>query len=188
MKFAILSAMTNPETKLATFGSGCFWCSEAVYSELRGVLRVTSGYAGGTTPNPTYWSIHEDSSGHAEVIQVEFDPLVISYEQLVEVFFFTHDPTTLNRQGHDIGSEYRSLILYHDDEQRIIAERMKKKVDDDHVYSKPIVTEIVPLIQFFPAEPEQQRYYEKNPDQAYCQLVIDPKVAKFRQKFASLRK
>ncbi len=173
---------------IAVFGSGCFWCSEAVFTELRGVTAVTSGYAGGTSPNPTYASIHADATGHAEVIKIEFDPQVISYDQLLEVFFFTHDPTTRDRQGNDIGPEYRSIILYVNDAQRIAAEAMKKKIDDDHVYRQPIVTEIRPLQKFFLAEPEQQRFYEKNPDQIYCQVVIDPKVAKFRAKFSSLRK
>lgn len=175
----------NPHA-LATFGSGCFWCTEAMFKDLRGVIRVTSGYAGGTVPHPTYEQVCSGTTGHAEVIQVEYDPQQIRYDQLVEIFFVTHDPTTRNRQGHDVGEQYRSVIFAHDDEQRQVAERVKAKLTTDHVYDHPIVTDILPATTFYPAEAYHQDYYANNPDQGYCQMVIDPKVAKFRKRFASL--
>lgn len=178
----------NASFATATLGAGCFWCSEAIFSELRGVLKVTSGYSGGRTPNPTYTSIHQDETGHAEVVQIEYDPTVISYDQLLEVFFLTHDPTTMNRQGADVGPEYRSIILYHDESQRAAAEAVKRKIEADRIFDRPIVTEIVPYAAFYPAEAEHRNFYATHPDQAYCQVVIDPKIAKFRQKFAALRK
>lgn len=175
-------------TQLATFGSGCFWCGQPLFADLKGVTKVTVGYAGGSQPNPTYKDVCTGTTGHAEVIQIEFDPAVISYEQLVEVFFLTHDPTTLNRQGNDIGTQYRSVIFSHDGHQRQAAMAVKEKIDHQKVYDRPIVTAIEPYSAFYPAESYHQNYYTKNPDQGYCQMVIDPKVAKFRKKFAALRK
>lgn len=178
--------MASPS--LAILGSGCFWCTEAIMKDLRGVGNVTSGYSGGTTKNPTYEEVCAGQSGHVEVVQIEFDPMAISYEQLLEVFFLTHNPTTLNRQGNDIGTQYRSVIFYHDDAQRVEAERVKTKIDAEKIYNNPIVTTIEPFTAFFPAEAYHQNYFANNPEQPYCQVVIDPKVAKFRQKFAALRK
>lgn len=179
--------MASP-SQLATFGSGCFWCSEAVFLDLKGVVKVTSGYAGGSKPNPTYEEVCGGATGHAEVIQVTFDPSVISYEQLLEVFFLTHNPTTLNRQGNDAGTQYRSIIFYHDDTQRSTAERVKENITSEKVYDGKIVTTIEPFTNFYPAESYHQNYYANNPDQGYCQMVIDPKVAKFRKKFKALLK
>lgn len=174
--------------KQATFGSGCFWCTEAIFLDLKGVHKVTSGYAGGTMPNPSYEQVCSGTTGHAEVVQIEFDPAIISYEQLLEVFFLTHNPTTLNRQGNDVGTQYRSVVFYHDEEQKALAQKILKKIDGERVYDTPIVTSIEPYTKFYPAEEYHQNYFSKNPDQPYCQVVIDPKVAKFRKKFSSLRK
>lgn len=174
--------------QLATFGSGCFWCSEAIFLDLRGVVRVTSGYAGGQTANPTYEEVCSGRTGHAEVVQIEFDPADITYEQLLEVFFFTHNPTTLNRQGNDVGTQYRSVVFYHDESQKNSVEAIIQKIDAEKVYDAPIVTSIEPYIVFYPAEAYHQNYFAKNPDQPYCQVVIDPKIAKFRKKFSVLRK
>lgn len=170
----------------ATFGSGCFWCSEAIFKSLKGVFDAIPGYAGGHTENPTYEEVCTDTTGHAEVVQVTFDPQVISYEQLVQIFFSTHDPTTLNRQGNDIGTQYRSVIFYHDDEQRAIAEKVMAEVEP--LWEDPIVTEISHLTNFFPAEDYHRDYFAKHPQQAYCSAVIAPKVAKFRSQFAELLK
>ncbi len=174
--------------EIATFGSGCFWCSEAIFLDLRGVQRVTSGYAGGAMPNPSYEQVCSETTGHAEVVQIEFNPAVISYEQLLEVFFLTHNPTTLNRQGNDVGTQYRSVIFYHDHQQQSVAETVLKKINAEKIYDAPIVTTIESFTNFYPAEDYHQQYFAKNPDQPYCQVVIDPKVAKFRKKFSQLRK
>ena len=174
--------------EIATFGSGCFWCSEAIFLDLRGVQRVTSGYAGGAMPNPSYEQVCSGTTGHAEVVQIEFNPAVISYEQLLEVFFLTHNPTTLNRQGNDVGTQYRSVIFYHDHQQQSVAETVLKKINAEKIYDAPIVTTIESFTNFYPAEDYHQQYFAKNPDQPYCQVVIDPKVAKFRKKFSQLRK
>lgn len=178
----------DTKIQLVTFGCGCFWCSEAIFRRVRGVSKVTSGYAGGNEPSPTYERVSAHTTGHAEVVQMEFDPKEISYEQLLEIFFGTHDPTTRNRQGGDVGPQYRSIILYHNQEQKKTAESVKAKLGKENVFGKPIVTEIEPLTTFYPAEQYHRDYYEKNRTQAYCQVVIDPKVAKFRQKFSSLLK
>lgn len=175
-------------TQLATFGSGCFWCSEAIFLNLKGVQKVTSGYAGGKKPNPTYAEVCAGTTGHAEVVQIEFDPTVIAYEQFLEVFFLTHNPTTLNRQGNDVGMQYRSVIFYHTASQQAAAEKVKKKIGDEKIYPDPIVTTIESFTEFYPAEEYHQNYFARNPDQPYCQVVIDPKVAKFRKKFSALRK
>ena len=164
------------KTQLATFGGGCFWCGEAVFQLVPGVVKVTSGFAGGTTPNPSYEEVCTGTTGHAEVIQVEFDPAKISYEKLMEVFFEEHDPTTLNRQGNDHGTQYRSIILYSDDAQKKAAE--KSKADAAHHFSSPIVTQIVPLSKFYPAEDYHQNYYNLHKGQGYCQFIIRPKLQK----------
>jgi peptide-methionine (S)-S-oxide reductase len=167
----------------ATFGGGCFWCTEAIFQDLIGVESVVSGYAGGQSERPTYRDVCAGDTGHAEVIQVTYDPAVIGYDELVDIFFRTHDPTTLNRQGHDVGSQYRSIILYHNEEQRATAEAKKAELTAARLFADPIVTEIVPLATFFPAEEYHQEYYRNNPYQAYCMAVIDPKVRKFRKSY-----
>lgn len=172
-----------PEPETATLGSGCFWCSEAVYSELRGVLKVLPGYAGGSVPNPSYEQVCTDETGHAEVAQVTFDPSVISYRELLEVFFSTHDPTTLNRQGTDAGTQYRSVIFYGSDEQRKQSESIMAELTREHVFKNPIVTQVVPLQEFYPAEEYHREYFRRNPSKPYCQVVIAPKLSKFRAYF-----
>jgi peptide-methionine (S)-S-oxide reductase len=170
-------------TELATFGSGCFWCTEAVFQQLKGVRKVESGYSGGPVPNPTYRQVCTGDTGHAEVVQVTFDPKVISYPELLEVFWRSHDPTTLNRQGHDAGPQYRSAIFYHSERQKELAERYKQKIDAAGVFLRPVVTEIAPFTAFYPAESEHQNYYASNPRAGYCRVVIAPKVEKLRQVF-----
>ncbi len=169
----------------ATFGAGCFWCVEAVFQRLNGVTSVVSGYAGGTVKNPTYREICGGRTGHAEVVQVTFDPEIISYEELLEVFWKTHDPTTLNRQGADVGTQYRSVIFYHDDHQKKLAEHYKTKLDASGIFDKPIVTEITELPTFFEAEENHQNYFNDNPNQPYCSVVIGPKVEKLKELFAA---
>ncbi|MBI3840620.1 MAG: peptide-methionine (S)-S-oxide reductase MsrA [Thaumarchaeota archaeon] len=173
--------MTDLEA--ATFGSGCFWCSEAVFSELEGVVKVTPGYSGGTIENPTYDQVCSDDTGHAEVAQVTFDPGTISYRELLEVFFSTHDPTTLNRQGGDEGAQYRSVIFYEGEEQRKSADGIIKELKDEKVFRDPIVTEVSALKAFYPAEDYHREYYRRNSSKPYCQVVIAPKLAKFRAHF-----
>ncbi len=173
--------MSQLET--ATFGSGCFWCSEAVFSELEGVFKVEPGYSGGNRPNPTYEEVCTDTTGHAEVAQVTFDPSSISYRELLEVFFSTHDPTTPNRQGADEGTQYRSVIFYHDDGQREAAQNIIAELTSEMVFPGPIVTQVVPLTAFYPAEDYHREYYRRNSGKPYCQVVIAPKLAKFRAHF-----
>jgi peptide-methionine (S)-S-oxide reductase len=168
--------------EVATLGGGCFWCLEAVYEELRGVESVVSGYAGGTVENPTYEQVSMGNTGHAEVVQVTFDPQVITYREILEVFFDIHDPTTLNRQGADVGTQYRSLILYHDARQKAIAEEMIQELNRAGTWPNPIVTEMAPLEVFYEAEAYRQEYFKRNPRQPYCRAVISPKVAKFRKR------
>lgn len=177
-------APTPEGSELATFGGGCFWCTEAVFEETRGVHSAVSGYSGGAKPNPTYEAICTGSTGHAEVIQVAYDPNVISYAELLEVFFRTHDPTTLNRQGADRGTQYRSVIFFHDEQQKQVAEEVKASLNASGAYNDPIVTEISPLLAFYEAEPYHQDYFAKNPYQGYCRAVIAPKMDKFRKAFA----
>ncbi len=167
----------------ATFGGGCFWCVEAFYQDLNGVLEVVSGYAGGSAPNPTYHEVCEGITGHAEVVQIRFDPDSVSYGDLLDVFWRTHDPTTLNRQGADVGTQYRSVILYHDEQQRAEAERSMAETDASDLWSDPIVTEVSPLTEFYRAEDYHQNYYRSNRDQPYCMFVIDPKMQWFRKAF-----
>ncbi|ELZ31504.1 methionine sulfoxide reductase A [Halogeometricum pallidum JCM 14848] len=172
------------ETELATLGGGCFWCIEAPMKELVGVESVTSGYAGGHVDDPTYEEVCRGSTGHAEVVQVEFDPDGLSYRELLEVFFALHDPTTEDRQGPDVGSQYRSAVFYHDEEQRQTVEALTVEMTESGVYDDDIVTEIAPLEAFYEAEERHQDYYEKNPDQPYCAVQIPPKLEKVREKFA----
>ena len=167
----------------ATLAGGCFWCLEAVYTEVAGVLDVRSGYLGGHHPKPTYELVCSGTTGHAEVVRLEFDPDVVSFRDLLEIFFTIHDPTTLNRQGADVGSQYRSAIFYHDDEQRADAEEVVRTLEGDGTW-RGIVTEVAPATEFFPAEPYHHRYYERNPVQGYCQAVISPKLSKLRAKHA----
>jgi len=169
--------------ELATLGGGCFWCTEAVFQDLKGVHSVVSGYAGGSIKNPAYREICTGRTGHAEVIQIKFDPNVISFEELLEVFWVTHDPTTLNRQGHDSGTQYRSVIFYHTDEQRKIAEASKAKTDATDLWPNPIVTEISPYEVMYEAEEEHQNYYKSNSYQPYCTFVISPKIQKLKKHF-----
>lgn len=175
-------------SEIATLGGGCFWCLEAVFGQLRGVHRVVSGYAGGVTPHPSYEQVCTGRTGHAEVVQVTFDPIVISYRDLLDVFFSVHDPTTLNRQGPDAGPQYRSTILVHSEAQRLEAMAAIRALNDEGVWDAPIVTEVAPCTVFYPAEPGHQEYFRRNRSQPYCQAVIAPKVAKFRrQHLARLR-
>ena len=168
-------------SEVATLGGGCFWCVEAVFEETKGVLKVESGYSGGFVPDPTYRQVCLETTGHAEVVQVTFDPEVISYRDVLNVFFATHDPTTLNRQGADVGTQYRSAVFYHDEEQRRIAEEVISEIEAEGVWDDPIVTEVVPFDAFYRAEDYHQGYFRNNARQPYCQVVIAPKVAKFRK-------
>lgn len=176
--------MSKEQSKeLATLAGGCFWCLEAVYKELRGVERVVSGYAGGHVERPSYREVCEGTTGHAEVVQITFDPSLVSYKELLEVFFTIHDPTTLNRQGADVGTQYRSAVFYHTPEQRETAERTIAEMEAARVWDSTIVTEVAPLDRFYPAEDYHQDYFEKNPSQPYCRAVVAPKVSKFRKLF-----
>ncbi len=170
--------------EIATLGSGCFWCTEAVFQRLAGVVGVKSGYTGGKIKNPTYREVCSGLTGHAEVIQIEFDPNVISFEKILEVFWKTHDPTTLNRQGNDVGTQYRSAIFYHSEKQKEIAESYKKQLDESGAYSDPIVTEITEIGEFYEAENYHQNYFDEHGDQPYCSFVIAPKIAKFKKEFS----
>lgn len=169
--------------EVATLGGGCFWCLEAVYDELRGVVDVVSGYSGGHTPDPTYEMVCTGTTGHAEVVQITFDPAIISYREILEVFFAIHDPTTPNRQGADVGTQYRSAIFYHSEAQRAVAEQVIAEVNAAGLWPRPVVTQVVPFETFYPAEDYHQEYFARNPYQGYCQIVIAPKVAKFRKQF-----
>ncbi len=171
--------------EVATLAGGCFWCLEAVYDQLRGVEEVVSGYAGGRRPNPTYEQVCTGATGHAEVVQITFDPQVVSYHELLEVFFTIHDPTTLNRQGADVGTQYRSAVFTHSPEQQATAEQVIRDLDAAGIWGRKIVTEVTPLAAFYPAEDYHQKYFARNPYQGYCQAIIAPKVAKFRQKHLS---
>ncbi len=173
---------------LATFGSGCFWCTEAVFQQVAGVKSVVSGYSGGQMANPDYRSVCNGNTGHAECIQIEFDPDVIAYSDLVGMFFKSHDPTTLNRQGNDAGTQYRSVIFYHSDEQKQTAEKWIKELDAAKIFPSRIVTQVAPAVTFYPAEQYHQNYYQSNSGQSYCHFVIAPKLAKFQKEFrAKLR-
>jgi peptide-methionine (S)-S-oxide reductase len=167
----------------ATFGNGCFWCTEAVFQRLKGVQSVVSGYSGGSVKNPTYRQVSTGTTGHAEAIQVTYDPAVVSYQDLLEIFWKTHDPTTKDRQGPDIGPQYRSMIFYHSDDQKRLAEHYKKKLDESGVFAGPIVTEIVPFKAFYRAEDYHQNYYNNHPEQSYCRFMIPPKLEKLKKVF-----
>ena len=183
------SAQTPSRKEIATLAGGCFWCLEAVFDELKGVESVESGYAGGATANPSYEQVCAGTTGHAEVVQIAFDPAVVSFKEILEVFFVIHDPTTLNRQGNDAGTQYRSAIFYHSPEQKAQAEQVIKNLDGARIWNSPIVTEVVPAQTFYRAEGYHQDYFLRNPVQPYCMLVVAPKVAKLRKHFlAKLKK
>jgi peptide-methionine (S)-S-oxide reductase len=171
----------NIQKETATLGGGCFWCLEAVYEQLKGVLEVESGYAGGTVVNPTYQQVCTGTTGHAEVVRISFNSQQITYKELLEVFFSIHDPTTLNRQGADVGTQYRSAIFYHNDEQKAIAGEVIQAIEAAGIWDDPIVTEVVPLGDYYRGEDYHQEYFRRNPGQGYCRVIIAPKVAKFRQ-------
>ena len=180
-------ALTS-RTEVATLGGGCFWCTEAVFSELRGVASVEPGYSGGNVANPTYGQVCSDTTGHAEVSQVSFDPNSLSFRDLLKVFFYTHDPTTPNKQGADEGSQYRSVIFYHSEEQRRVAQEVINELANEKAFKGPIVTELVQFVSFYPAEDYHHEYYRRNPRQSYCQVVISPKLSKLRSHFQSMLK
>lgn len=175
---------TNIATDTATFGTGCFWCTEAVFESLEGVVKATSGYSGGNVSNPTYEQVCSGNTGHAECIQVVFDPQKISYDELLQVFWESHDPTTLNRQGADVGTQYRSVIFYHNQNQKQLAETYKQKLNSENTFGKPVVTEITAAQKFYPAENYHQEYFKLNGHEPYCQFVIQPKVEKIRKIFS----
>lgn len=181
-------AKSPGQFETATLGGGCFWCLEAVYVELRGVVKVESGYAGGEVPNPTYRQVCNGTTGHAEVVQITFDPAVITFSDLLNVFFTIHDPTTLNRQGGDVGTQYRSVIFYHNEAQRQQAQSSMRELEEKQIWKNPIVTEVKPLDTFYRAEDYHQEYFSRNPGQPYCQAVIAPKVAKLRKMFMNALK
>lgn len=170
--------------EIATFGNGCFWCTEAIFQDLNGVSKVVSGYMGGATENPTYKEVCSGTTGHAEVLQITYDPAVVTFEELLEVFWKTHDPTTLNRQGNDVGTQYRSAVFYHNEEQKNLATAYKTQLDASGTWSDPIVTEITAAVTFYPAENYHQDYFIQNGSQPYCNFVIRPKVEKFKKAFA----
>lgn len=170
--------------EMATLAGGCFWCTEAIFQRLKGVEKVESGYSGGSMPNPDYETVSEGNTGHAETIQVTFDPKKITYEKLLEIFFHLVDPTTLNSQGNDVGTQYRSVIFYHSDEQKKIAEKVRNQIEDEKVYDKPIVTEIVPFENFYKAEEYHQNYYNNNKEGGYCRVIIDPKIKKLIREYS----
>jgi len=178
----------NDQMALATFGNGCFWCTEAIFQQLKGVESVYPGYIGGHVKNPTYAEVCTGNTGHAEAIQIQYDPKVISYRELLDVFFYTHDPTTLNRQGNDIGTQYRSAIFFHDEEQKAEAEKIISQLTAEKVYDDPIVTEVTPYDVFYMAEDYHKNYYLNNKNQGYCRAVINPKLDKFMKKYGSMTK
>ena len=175
--------MDNQNHGVATLAGGCFWCLEAVFLELRGVERIDSGYSGGQVPNPSYQQVCAGTTGHAEVIQIIFDPTAISFRELLEVFFTIHDPTTPDRQGYDVGPQYRSAIFYHDPAQKTVAEEVIAELENEGIWKSPIITELEPFTEFYPAEEYHQQYFMKNSNQPYCQLIIEPKVAKVRERY-----
>lgn len=176
----------SQRTETATLGGGCFWCLEAIYQNVKGVSLVVSGYAGGSVDNPSYQAVCSGTTGHAEVMQITFDPDVISYDNILYIFWRMHDPTTPNRQGADVGTQYRSIIFYHDETQQEIAEHSRKQADTSDLWDNAIVTEVVPLTRFYPAEDYHQNYHRNNPRQPYCTMVIDPKVDKFKKSFQDM--
>ena len=180
--------INNNNYEIAHLAGGCFWCLEAVYDELKGVVDVVSGYSGGHLTSPSYEAVCTGQTGHAETVQVTFDPQVVSFKQLLEVFFTIHDPTSLNRQGADVGTQYRSAIFFHNPEQKAVAEQVMGELETEKVWNKPIVTELTPFAVFYPAEDYHQEYFKRNPYQGYCMAVIAPKVAKFRQHYLEMLK
>lgn len=182
-KNSITMTTIGQKTEKATFAGGCFWCTEAIFDQVKGVISVESGYSGGFVKNPSYREVTRGSTGHAESIQVTYDPSVISYLELLEIFFKTHDPTTLNRQGADVGTQYRSAIFYHNDEQRKMAEDIIKELNNEQIWRDPIVTEVTAYTNFYKAEDYHQEYFANNPQQGYCRIVIQPKVEKFEKIF-----
>ena len=174
--------MTAPnQVEIATLGGGCFWCLEAIYNELKGIIKVESGYAGGTVPNPTYKQVCTGTTGHAEVIQITYDPNIITFKEILQIFFTIHDPTTLNRQGNDVGTQYRSIILYHNQNQKQTAEQVINDITKQNIWNSSIVTQIEPYNIFYKAEDYHQEYYKKNSEQSYCRIIISPKIAKLRK-------
>ena len=180
--------MSNQQTAVAVFGGGCFWCTEAIFDELRGVKSVISGYAGGTTKNPSYEQVCSGRTGHAEAIKIEFDPAEISFRDLITVFFATHDPTTLNRQGNDVGTQYRSAIFFADEQQKAEAAALIKELEETKTFNNTIVTTLEPLTEFYPAEDYHQKFYANNPYQPYCEYSIPPKLNKLHNQFSALLK
>lgn len=176
------------KVEIAVFGGGCFWCTEAVFSRIKGIQKVTSGYAGGLIPHPSYFQVSEELTGHAEVVQLEYDPSIITYDQLLDIFWHVHDPTTLNQQGADVGTQYRSIILYRSEEQKQKAETFLAKLKATNEFRAPVVTEIKQLDTFYTAEEYHQKYFERNSDQPYCQIVITPKIEKLISKYNALLK
>jgi len=175
----------NAKTKIATFGTGCFWCTEAIFQQVEGVIKVTSGYSGGRVDNPSYKEVCTGTTGHAECLNIEYDPAKVSFDELLEMFWQVHDPTTLNRQGNDIGTQYRSVVFYHNDEQKAKVEKYKAELDKSGAWDNPIVTTLEPYVKFYPAEDYHQNYYNSNKGEGYCQFVIRPKVEKFEKVFKS---
>ena len=173
----------SARAEVATLAGGCFWCMEAIFKEVDGVEDVISGYTGGTIVNPTYQEVCANNTGHAEAVQLTFNPGKISYREILQIFFSVHDPTTLNQQGEDVGTQYRSAIFYHNDRQRAVAEALIRKLNEAHLWEKPIVTQVAPLDKFYPAEDYHRQYFSRHPEQAYCQAVISPKVNKFRKQW-----
>jgi len=174
--------LTAPnQVEIATLGGGCFWCLEAIYNELKGIIKVESGYAGGTVPNPTYKQVCTGTTGHAEVIQITYDPNIITFKEILQIFFTIHDPTTLNRQGNDVGTQYRSIILYHNQNQKQTAEQVINDITKQNIWNSSIVTQIEPYNIFYKAEDYHQEYYKKNSEQSYCRIIISPKIAKLRK-------
>lgn len=180
--FILFEMMMQAQQK-ATFGGGCFWCTEAIFTSLNGVSQVEPGYSGGDVANPTYKEVCAGQTGHAEVIHITFDPEIIAFEDLLEVFFATHDPTTLNRQGADVGTQYRSVVFYHNEDQKRVAEQAIRTLEDEKIFDRPVVTEVAPFNVFYPAENYHHDYFENNPNQPFCQVVIAPKVKKFKKLF-----
>ncbi len=175
--------MDNSKTKVATFGTGCFWCTEAIFQQVEGVVKVTSGYSGGRVENPSYKAVCTGTTGHAECLNIEYDPAKVTFDELLEMFWQVHDPTTLNRQGNDIGTQYRSVVFYHNDEQRATVEKYKAALEKSGAWDNPIVTTVEPFVKFYPAEDYHQNYYNSNKGEGYCQFVIRPKVEKFEKVF-----
>jgi peptide-methionine (S)-S-oxide reductase len=178
-------ALSPKKVELATLGGGCFWCTEAVFTQLKGVESVEPGYSGGSLENPTYEQVSTGTTGHAEVVQVAFDPSVISYKEILEIFFSTHDPTTLNRQGPDVGTQYRSIIFYHNDQQRATAELVVKELTEEKLFDAPIKTRIEPFDRFYEAEEYHKDYFKKHPEQQYCRIIIAPKIGKLQKLYLS---